>query len=118
MKPSTSPRRLVQIALAAAFLILPAEPWSAPRDTAFEEAARQFQKARWSDAYGRFILLANGGDRDAARIALFMHRYGPQLYGSYWDASAEDVELWTQLASQGRGRAPPEYRPPEYRPRK
>lgn len=84
---------------------------------AFDEAAEQYQKSRHSDAYGRFIVLANSGDRDAARIVLFMHRYGPTLYGSYWDASTEEVELWEQLSTQG-GRTSPAFRAARpFRPR-
>ena len=74
---------------------------AAKDDWAFNYAVEQYQRGRWSDAYGRFIALANDGDRDAARIALFMLRYGPRLYGSHWDASPDDVEEWEALANQG-----------------
>lgn len=113
--------RLPGILLGAlALALLPATSPAGPtnHDPAFEEAVSQFQQARLSAAYGRFIQLANQGDRDSARIALFLHRYGPKLYGSYWDASGEEVDLWEQLANQG-GRSTPVFRTqPTFRPKK
>lgn len=85
---------------------------AAPADEEFGEAANLYRAERMSAAYARFVVLANRGDRDAARIALFMHRYGPTLYGRYWDAQVDEVELWTRLAQQPQGRTPPAYRPP------
>ena len=77
----------------------------------FQEAARLYQQGRWSAAYGRFIRLANEGDRDAARIALFMHRYGPTLYGAYWDAQPDERAAWTELAAAPLGRTPAPFQP-------
>jgi hypothetical protein len=110
MKPLSVPRPLLALTLAAA-LATGTGALASSRDRAFVEATQQYQKARWADAYGRFMRLANSGDRDAARIALFMHRYGPQLYGAYWDASTEEVELWTELAATQAGRAQPTFQP-------
>lgn len=86
---------------------------AAKDDWAFNEAVGQYQRGQWADAYGRFIALANDGDRDAARIALFMYRYGPRLYGSHWDASPDDVEVWEQLGTQSPKtfRAAPVFKP-------
>ena len=82
-------------------------------DWAFNQAVEQYQRSRWSDAYGRFIALANNGDRDAARIALFMLRYGPRLYASHWDASPDEVEEWESLVNQSEKtfRATPVFKP-------
>ena len=86
---------------------------AAKDDWAFTQAVEQYQRGRWSDAYGRFIELANDGDRDAARIALFMYRYGPRLYGSHWDASPDNVEAWELLVNQSPKtfRAEPVFKP-------
>ena len=86
---------------------------AAKDDWAFNQAVEQYQRGRWADAYGRFIALANDGDRDAARIVLFMYRYGPRLYGSHWDASPDNVEVWEQLGTQGSKtfRATPVFKP-------
>ena len=68
--------------------------------TAFSEAMRYYQLGKWPAAYGRFVALADHDDVDAARIALFMHRFGPRLYGSAWDASTDQIECWLNLVSQ------------------
>lgn len=85
---------------------------SAAGERAFAEAVAQYRSGRFSAAYGQLTALANEGDVDAARIALFMHRYGATLYGSHWDASPEDLDDWRQLAASGRGRPAPVFQPP------
>lgn len=67
----------------------------------FAEAAGSLRAGRFADAYGRFVALADEGDRDAARIALVMHRFGPELFGSAWDASAEQIADWTMASAAG-----------------
>jgi hypothetical protein len=62
----------------------------------FADAASSLRLGRHAEAYGRFVALADEGDFDAARVALMMHRFGPTLFGSTWDASTEQLELWTQ----------------------
>jgi hypothetical protein len=61
----------------------------------FADAARSLRAGRFAEAYGRFVTLADEGDVDAARIALVMHRYGPEVFGSAWDASTEQLAQWT-----------------------
>ena len=80
-------------------------------DPVFQYAIDQYQQGRVAAAYGRFVELANQGDADAARIALFMHHYGPMLYGKYWDADATDLQEWRLLAESPKGRSAPAYRP-------
>lgn len=77
----------------------------------FKQAVQDHRAGRWSAAYGQFAHLATRGDADAARIALFMHRNGPLLYGTYWDASPEDTQAWAQLADTGPGRSDPAFQP-------
>jgi hypothetical protein len=84
---------------------------SAAGERAFADAVAQYQAGRYSAAYGRLTALANEGDVDAARIAIFMYRYGATLYGSHWDASPEELDDWRQLAASGRGRAAPAFQP-------
>ena len=66
-------------------------------ETTFELAVRDYQAGRWSAAYGHFMVLANSGNADAARIALFMYRHGKLLYGADWAATDEDIELWSRM---------------------
>ncbi|HEY0418764.1 MAG TPA: hypothetical protein VGC80_04525 [Acetobacteraceae bacterium] len=77
----------------------------------YDEAVVQYQNGRWADAYGRFIALANEGDADAARTALFMLRYGPQLYNAHWDAMPSEVARWEKLAASTQGRSSPVFQP-------
>jgi hypothetical protein len=78
------------------------------QEAEFREAVRHYRAGHWSAAYGRLIVLANNGHRDAARMALFMHQYGPVLYETRWDASAEDVQLWTRTAGSWQVPGEPE----------
>ena len=65
----------------------------------FADAAESLRTGRYAEAYGRFVALADNGDIDAARIALVMHRYGPAVFGSAWDASGEQLAQWTQWSA-------------------
>ncbi len=71
---------------------------SAENEQAYTEAVNRYRDGKMSDAYGLFITLAEEGDPDAARIALFMHRYGAVLYGSPWDADPGDLGYWADVA--------------------
>jgi hypothetical protein len=106
---------LVPAVLAAAIFFAPV-PAQAGEDE-FTTAVQRYREGRTSEAFGRFTKLANEGDADAARITLFLLRYGPTLYGSHWDAPTEDVEYWNNLASSSLGRATPVFRPLDYTPR-
>lgn len=96
------------LACALAGVAAHAEPID---ERAFAEAVASYRAGRASEAYGRFHKLAQRGDADAARIALFMLRHGPILFGTYWDASTEDVQDFTRLAVTGAQRTPPEFVP-------
>lgn len=79
----------------------------------YAQAVRSFKAGRTSEAYGQFFDLANRGDVDSARIALFMHLYGQQLFGKHWDALPVDVAYWQNLVrnSGSSGRPAPEFPP-------
>ena len=68
--------------------------------TVWALALKSYQQGRWSSAYGRFAHLADMGHPDSARIALFMLRYGPRLYGTPWSASPTQVEDWSMAAAK------------------
>jgi len=71
---------------------------AAPPATSFAEASGLFRSGRHAAAYARFVVLANEGDMQAARVALVMHRFGAALFGSDWDATTEELEDWSRLA--------------------
>jgi hypothetical protein len=78
----------------------------------FDQSVASYRQTRYSEAFGRFVTLAARGDADAARIVLFMNQYGPQLYGSYWDLSTEEISDFNRIAASGRNRGQPDFRPP------
>ena len=84
----------------ASFAILTATSATAATiDDDFDAAMQSYEDCHFSIAYDRLAMLADGGHAEAARIALLMVRYGPQLYGGQWSASTYQIENWTRLAS-------------------
>ena len=69
-------------------------------DRLHAEALASFQKARFSEAYGRFISLADAGHAPAAELALWMYLNGPSLFGTDWDSSQDQLTAWAQLAKR------------------
>ena len=69
-------------------------------DRLHAEAVASFQKARFSEAYGRFISLADGGHAPSAELALWMYLNGPSLFGKDWDTSQDQLTTWARLAKQ------------------
>jgi hypothetical protein len=70
---------------------------AAGTDPDYTQALQDYRAGRWSSAFGRMIPLANNGNVEAARIALFMQQHGRLLYNSDWEASEEDIELWSKM---------------------
>jgi hypothetical protein len=99
----------------AAVLCLCGAAGAQPPD--YAQAVQLYRQGRVSAAYGMFVAAANNGDPDAARVALFMLRYGPVLYATHWDASTEEVENWSLLARSARAREQPAFRPLQAEPR-
>jgi len=89
---------------------------ASPAEREFAQAVQSFRSGRTAAAYGQFMALANRGDVDSARIALFMSNYGPLLYGRHWDVLPRDAEYWTLLVhnSGTSGRPAPEFQPLVY----
>jgi hypothetical protein len=74
--------------------------WRTARDAAeaarspFEAAQAHYEAGRYAQAYALFAELADCGHRDAARIALQMRRFGPELYGEVFEASPSRLARW------------------------
>lgn len=108
-----SPRRfaLAWMLGAAAVTLLPLAPTAAAAargDHAAQLRARAvdaFRAGRFPEAYGRFVALAELGDAEAARLALWMYQRGPTLFGREWDATPEQIADWTTQATR-RGLPP------------
>jgi hypothetical protein len=115
-------RRRNFAAAIAAMLMMFSMPSGAanPAEREYDEAVRTFRAGRMSHAFGKFIDLANRGDVDSARIALFLHSYGPVLFGKQWDAGEQDVAYWNRLVrNSGTSARPlPEFAPTVLTPSK
>jgi hypothetical protein len=85
----------------------------APVEREYAEAVQTFRAGRTAEAFGRFMEMANRGDVDAARIALFLHSYGAVLFNKQWEADPRDVAYWTMLVrNSGTSARPlPEFQP-------
>ena len=93
-------RKFSGILCVAGIALATAMPTSAASDEErFADAMALYRDGRYSAAYGHFATLADGGHADAARIALLMVRFGPQLYGVPWSASDYQVARWADFAS-------------------
>lgn len=103
--------RSAALSIILASAALPGTAVASERE--YAAAVQQYRNGRFADAYGRFLVLADRGDADAARVVLFMYRFGPSLYGAHWDAHQEDIAFWTQLANK-EGRPHPAFRPDAY----
>lgn len=73
-------------------------------DQDYADALLQFRNGRLAEAFGGFTVLANRGDADAARIAIFMYQFGPVLYGRDWDVTPHEAKAWEALAKNGKER--------------
>jgi hypothetical protein len=114
LQKTSTARRALLAALASTVLAfsMPSGATSlAERE--YEQAVQAFRTGRLSEAFGRFVDLANRGDVDSARVALFMQSYGPVLYGKQWDAGPENVAYWSTLVrnSGTSARPMPEFQP-------
>lgn len=120
LRNGSKKRREILAAIATALLMVSLPSGAAtPVEREYEAAVKSFRTGRLSEAFGQFIDLANRGDVDAARIALFMHSYGAVLYGKQWEAGPQEVAYWNTLVrNSGTSARPlPEYQPTVLTPR-
>lgn len=107
------PRRKVPLVAAIAAMGVCAGGAQAQSER-FDWAVQMYKQGRWPAAFGNFVALADQGDPDAAHIAFFMSRYGPQLYGSHWDADPGDMTTWSGLILDRTGKKLPVFVPDPY----
>ncbi len=72
-----------------------------------------YDAGRYAEAYAQFARLADCGQREAARLALQMRRYGRKLYGMEFAASADQLARW-RAALNGSAHAAQRCTPREY----
>lgn len=63
-------------------------------------AMAQFREARFSEAYGRLIVLADAGHAPSAELVLWMYLHGPSVFGKDWDSSQDQLTAWARLTGQ------------------
>ncbi len=83
---------------------------AAPAAEVFEQARAQLERGHYADAHRRFAQLADCGHREAARIALEMRQFGPQLYRMNFQVGPKQLARWRALLAApaprpGQGRA-------------
>ncbi len=86
--------------LAGAAQAAPPAAASRTADRLHASAVDAFRQARFSEAYGRFIGLADAGHAPSAQLALWMYLHGPALFDKDWDSTQEQLTAWAQLAGQ------------------
>jgi hypothetical protein len=99
----TTVLKLIPLAMLALALHAPAAMAQSKPSVAERlhgNALASFREARFSEAYGRFIALADAGHAPAAELALWMYRHGPSVFGRDWDSSQEQLTAWAALAGQ------------------
>jgi hypothetical protein len=106
---STAALKLIPVVLLALGLHAPgafAQPARSERsapsvaERLHANALASFRQARFAEAYGRFIALADAGHAPAAELALWMYLHGPSVFGREWDSSQEQLTAWATLAGQ------------------
>lgn len=100
---STTARKWMSVAFLVLGCHAPA-PFAQPAPSVSERlhanAVASFRQARFPEAYGRFIGLADAGHAPSAEMALWMYLHGPALFGRDWDSTPEQLTAWAQLAGQ------------------
>jgi hypothetical protein len=69
-----------------------------PVEAAHARALDLFRRARFSEAYGRFIELAAVGHPASARYAIWMCENGIPLFGVPWDCAPHELDEWRAVA--------------------
>jgi hypothetical protein len=66
----------------------------------FDDVMQAFAAQRYRRAFDGLGRLADGGDADAARIALLMVAHGPRLFGGRFDVALPQRTQWLELTSR------------------
>lgn len=74
-------------------------------EQAHAKALDLFRRGRFSEAYGRFIELAEVGHPASARYAVWMCENGTPLFGVDWDCAPHEMEAWRAMGSAAERRS-------------
>lgn len=99
----TTPLKLIPVALLVLGCHAPvafAQQAASVAERLHNNALSSFRQARFPEAYGRFITLADAGHAPSAELALWMYQHGPSVFGKDWDSTQEQLTAWAKLAGQ------------------
>lgn len=94
------------LALSAAPMAQATQPSTQELDSAYEVAMEAYSVQHFKTAYQRFTALADFGHAEAARVALFMHRFGKSRYGVDLPATRAQRDAWVALLAPEPSPAP------------
>ncbi len=94
-----SPALSTDLSPALASVAAPA-PSTSDTERLHANAVASFRQARFSEAFGRLIPLANAGHAPSAELALWMYTNGPSLFGKDWDSNQDQLAGWAKAARQ------------------
>ena len=77
-----------------------AQPAPGVAERLHANAVTSFRQARFSEAYGRLIALADAGHAPSAELALWMYLHGPTVFDKDWDSTPDQLAAWARLAGQ------------------
>lgn len=77
-----------------------AQPTISVAERLHANAVSSFRQARFPEAYGRFIALADAGYAPSAEVALWMYQQGSTVFGRDWDSSQEQLTAWANLVGR------------------
>jgi hypothetical protein len=101
---SAGRRALLTAALAClGSAFAPAAPWPNLQTDGSDAALAAVPNPTWrgwDEIYAWLGRRADAGERDAARLALEMHRAGPRVYGRDFRATPQQLQRW-QCRAQG-----------------
>lgn len=91
---------MMGLTLAALLALTPTPPQAQGSyvNAAHAQALAAFRKGHFSEAYGRFVELAELGHPASARYALWMCEQGPALFDTNWACDPEQVSEWILFA--------------------
>ncbi|WP_418320657.1 hypothetical protein [Piscinibacter sakaiensis] len=105
LRRATQCAAIALAAFASPIAALAATDDDVERSPAASAAFAAYERTQWASAFDQFAALADGGDEDAARIALLMARHGRQLYGIELAAPQARRDGWMLAATRAIDRS-------------
>lgn len=85
--------------LGALVILMTGPLHAATSEAESSNALDAYERGHYALAYALWARQADAGEAEAARLALQMYRYGPQLYGQAFVISSSQRQRWLHVAS-------------------